>query len=261
MNPKMKFNPTIPVYVNGKFDSYVLVKFFDSEEHRRYFLEGKLYMRSQIDFIKSEIGNGRADITEGAEMVVYRRNDESYPDIRFEEHNGDCYTIIVEYKKRPEGYRENQGFISYPLVNQKRNIFCMYTLWINSIANKHKDICKEELRNFGEYGVVITDINQFLRRVGIAINQDTSVSDAECGFVNYIQKKNIMEMNPFLKPETYIMQHEFRICTDTDNTDLLELPVESGFKDISIPIKLDDFVESIKCSEGIISFKADKEMC
>lgn len=67
-------------------------------------------------------------------------------------------------------------------------------------------------------------------------------------------------MNPFSKPESYIMQNEFRICANTDNTNLLELPVEGGFEDISIPIRLDDFVESFEYREGIISFNVDKKV-
>ena len=69
-----------------------------------------------------------------------------------------------------------------------------------------------------------------------------------------------MDMNPFSKPESYIMQNEFRICADTDNTNLLELPVNGGFEDISIPIRLDDFVASIECREDSIFFKMDKEV-
>jgi len=257
---KINFRSDIPAYAKEKFNDCILIKFFDSEEHRKYFLSGKLYMRSQTDFINSEMGAGRADVTEGAEVVVSHKNDETYPVTKFEMQDGNFCVNIVEYKEKPEGYRENQGFISYPLVNQKRNIFCMYTLWINTIANKHIDICKQEMQKFGAYGVVITNPIQFLNRIGAAFNQNASVLNAECGFVNYIREKNVMDMNPFSKPESYIMQNEFRICANTDNTNLLELPVEGGFEDISIPIRLDDFVESFEYREGIISFNVDKKV-
>ena len=81
---KINFRSDIPAYAKEKFNDCILIKFFDSEEHRKYFLSGKLYMRSQTDFINSEMGAGRADVTEGAEVVVSHKNDETYPVTKFE---------------------------------------------------------------------------------------------------------------------------------------------------------------------------------
>lgn len=263
MNPKMTFNPSLPNYIGDVYDRGVLVKFFQTEWQRDYFLSGKLYMRPQTDFSDAEMGNGRCDIIEGADIVVLQRSQESFPDIRFEIEDGQAVAKIYEYKERPENYRDNQAFISYPIENQKRNLFCMYTLWFDSNKEIIMPIEKDKLEPFGQYGAVIIDFYEFLRRVGNSLNHEPTVIAAKSGFVSYLENKdlhNVMNADPFYKvADAYGAQNEFRILAETDNKDLLELQVIDGLIDITIPIRLDSFVSSLHVENGAIRFKADKE--
>ena len=263
MDPKMTFNPNLPRYALGSYDGGVLIKFFSTKEHRDYFINGTLYMRPQTDFPDAEMGDGRFDVMEGADIVVFPWNQKTFPVVRHEIENGNAVVKVYEYKERPKNYRDNQAFISYPLVNQKRNLFCMYTLWTDSKGCSFMPIQKDKLESFGQYGAVITDFYEFVKRVGRSLNHESSVIKAECGFVNYLdadEMKNVMDANPFYKEaEKYRDQNEFRILAETDNLDLLELKVIDGLSDIAIPIRLDDFVSSVQSNNGALTFKADSE--
>lgn len=258
---KLVYNPAFPEYACGTYDNFFLMRFFPNKEFRDFFLSGKLYMRSHTDFAKQELGVGRDDITEGADLIVLPRNNETFPDIRFVQEDGKVYVQVIEHTERPKDYRENQVFISYPITHQQRNIFCMYTLWCNSKENFMINIDVENMKNFGEYGVIVTDLKEFLNRIGTAVNNEDSISQMNCGFVNYIQEenlKNVMRMNPFIKPaETFSYQNEFRFCADTNNTELLILDTHTCFDDIAIPIKLEEFAESASYVNGQLQFRKE----
>ena len=67
---KLVFKPAFPKYAKDKYDSFLLLKFFDTEEHRDYFLSGKLYMRQLTEFALQELGRGRSDYAEGAGLPI-----------------------------------------------------------------------------------------------------------------------------------------------------------------------------------------------
>lgn len=168
----------------------------------------------------------------------------------------------TETTERPDNYKDNQAFISYPIRNQQRNLFCMYTLWCNDSLGSISCLNKDKMRNFGEYGIIITNPHKFITLVATASEKNSSITQVHCGFVNYIpesQMKNVMEMNPFRKPEEdFSYQNEFRICADTDNTDLLELSLGRELRDISIPVRLTDFADSVHYQDSRLLFKAEK---
>lgn len=255
--------PSYPSYAKGKYDSFCLMKFFKKKEHRDYFLSGKLFMRQHTSFALEEFGSGISDVTEGAEVVALQRNPNMFFNIQFALKEDGTYVEITETKEKPENYRENQAFISYPYINQKRNIFCMYTLWCNISKACLNPIDADSMASFGEYGVIIPDYCAFLNVVAEAVNAQESIKNVQCGFVEYIppsKMTNVMEMTPFLKPaEGYQYQNEFRICAETDNTDILELQLNRDLHDITIPIKLHDFAHSVFLRDGRLLYKADIE--
>ena len=259
---KMVVNPTFPTYANERYNRFFLMRFFQTEEFRKYFLSGKLYMRSQTDFSKEEYGVGRDDWTEGADLIVAPRNQKTFPDVRFVTgEDGSVAVQVIEYTERPEGYRDNQFFVSYPLSNQRRNIYCMYTLWCNTKENLLSNIDIEGMKSFGEYGVLIADWREFFNRIGQAVKDEASITQVNCGFVNYIEDsnmKNVMEMNPFIKPANgFDYQNEFRLCADTDNTNLLELDTHTDFSDIAVPIRLTDFAKTASFYDGYLKYRPD----
>ena len=261
---KLIYNSRFPDYIRDNADSFFLLKFFSKEEQRDYFLSGKLYMRQHTEFANEELGHGRADYTEGAEVVAVQKSDTAFLDIRFvQADSGELYVRLDELSEKPEGYRENQAFISYPVENQKRNIFCMYTLWGNTENDSVTPIDVNCMSNFGEYGVLITNSVEFLNRVAIAVKNRDDILSGHCGFVEYYsecQVGNIIDMNPFLKrAEGYLHQNEFRICVDTDNTDLLELDLGVRLTDIAVPIKLASFSRDLRYNDGQLQFHCDRD--
>ena len=97
---KLIFNQGFPSYAQKKYDSFILMKFFPSKEYRDYFLSGKLYMRQHTEFAKKELGEGRADFTEGAEIVAIQRNSDKYLDIRFVQN--DDGEVLVRFDELSE---------------------------------------------------------------------------------------------------------------------------------------------------------------
>ncbi len=258
---KTIFNAGFPSYAIKNYDSFFLLKFFTEEQYRDYFLSGTLYMRQHTDFANQELGAGRFDITEGADVVAIQREADSFMNVRFIDENGEAFVQITESKERPENYQDNQMFISYPAERQRQNIFCMYTLWCNDAENLINTLDVEKMKNFGEYGVLITSPLKFINLVATAAEKDTSIQRVHCGFVNYIsEKKNVMRFNPFSKPEDdFSYQNEFRICADTDNTELLQLSLGQELKNISIPIRLDTFAKTVHYHNRTLFFKSDTE--
>ena len=256
---KTTFFQGLPSYVEGKYDTYFLIKFFQNEDNREYFLNGKLYMNTNMSFSKHEMGSERFDINEGADIVVVQRDSSSFVNVRFSKDNCGLRYEITESEDCPDHFKDNIAFISYPLENQHRNLFCMYTLWCNDANNTTNTIDYEKIKEFGEFGVVITDPYKFLKLIADAAETEESIKYVNCGFVNYVSMKNIMEMNPFLKPmDDYAHQNEFRICAQTDNSNLLELHLAHDLRSISKIIKLSDFVETVHYQNGQLIFKAEK---
>lgn len=253
----------IPEYVKEKYDAFYILKFFPEKWQRNYFLDGKLYMRSHTEFANSDMGDGRFDITEGAEIAVMQRNEKSFPEVKFiQSDNDEIYVQVIENTEKPENYNPPR-FFSYPNKEQRRNIFCMYVLWLNRETGDLRLYDDAMIRNFGEYGIIITDFSAFINRVAIAGNTRHDIEEMHCGFVNYIPKNNEengTHMNPYLKfANGYYNQSEFRICAETNNKNLLELELDDKLRDISIPINMKTFLSSVKYNNPILSFQDDTE--
>lgn len=256
---KMVYNPTRPEYAKEKFTSFLLLKFFPEEWQRDYFIAGKLYMRQLSEFTDSELGPGRSDCTEGSDFAVLPLYTNTYPDVRFRtDEHGNVYAEVTEYSEKPSDYLGRPVFITHPASSKYRNIFCMYSLWFNKNNGLFSEIDIDKMKNFGEYGVLVSDTKKFFDRVAIAANADSSIKKMECGFVNYIRGKNVMKLNPFIKrADDFSYQNEFRFCAETDNTDLLELDTHTSFQDITIPIRLKEFADTVSFKGGNLNFKAD----
>lgn len=255
---KMAVDWSVPSHVKGKYDSFLLLKFFEEETYRDYFLSGKLYMRQHAAFTNEELGKGRSDCTEGSDFAVLPLYTNTYPDIRCRTIKGELYVEVTEYPERPDDYRENQLFIKHPKQSEYRNIFSMYTLWYNTSRGLICKIDADNMKSFGEYGVLIVDTDTFLNRVALAASREHTIRQMSCGFVHYIEGKNVMNLDPFKKrAEGFLYQNEFRFCAETDNTDLLELDTHTSFQDIAIPIRLKEFADTVSFKDGNLNFKAD----
>ena len=261
MEKKMIFNPAFPPYAREKYDNFCLLRFFKSKDEREYFFSGKLYMRQQTKYSIEELGDSISDFTEGADLIVMPQNEDSFPDIRWVEKDGKQYVKVMDYAKRPDNDTDCGIFINRSARSQRRKIFCMYTLWCNTCNDLLVHIDKEKMKTCGEYGVIITNTHVFFDRIALACNDNPTIYNLRCDFVNYIaEQKNAMIMNPFLKlAAKYSHQNEFRLCAETDNTELLELDTHASFRDIAIPIRLNEFADTVSYKNGRLTFQKDIE--
>lgn len=250
------FNNSHPEYAQNKYDGYILIKFLKEERLQEYLLNGKLYMKSPFDFHDEKMGEGRSDNFEGNVLVVYP-TDDKYAAVKWFEKDGHAGFYVEEYDERPDDYSKNI-FIYYPVRNKRKNVFCMYTLWLDTKTHNIAPINSEMLSQFGEYGVVVTNLKEFFNRIGIAVKNKTNIVEAKAGFVNYIpfeERDSIIYWTPFTKfLNGYDHQNEFRICIEKSYEGLLELDLGSSLRDIAAPIKTSDLIKEIKYNDGKVYF-------
>lgn len=108
------------------------------------------------------------------------------------------------------------GFID--TLSLRKKVFCLAAIEYYQPQNAFLKI-DEKMKEFGEYAVIITDANEFLKRVCNAFNQLCKVNSAnyqiEYGRVRYgIDFTNFNQYNEFVKSELYQYQNEFRISMD-----------------------------------------------
>ena len=243
-----------PAYVKDIYDDCYIIKFFNEKWQRDYFLAGKLYMRTQTDFNKDEIGEGKSDFTEGADTIVIPLNEQTYPITRFvPDNDGNYYAITVDYTMKPDGYVPSL-FIHFPTESQNRKLFCLYSLWLNKETGILGEIDSRMINNFGEFCVLIKDFPSFLRRLEAAGYDNPTIKTMNCGFVEYTlesDERNVSKGNPYKKSDKLFgYQKEFRICAETDNAEVLELDLGRTLCDIAIPFNGKTFISTARYDDG-----------
>lgn len=248
-----------PAYAIDKFDSYILIKFVPSLDRLNYFLDGKMYMNSPVSFHHEMMGEGRRDRLEGATIYINGSSPMSFPKVEFHQKDGKAYTIIRELKVKPEDYVEPH-FILWPNDPKQKNVFSMYTLWLNNIQKTFCELNEDMIHQFGAYGILITNTHEFYNRVGKALLKYPEIRRAECGFVEYIPEEasaGIIDINPFIKLSTgYSHQNEFRFCFDKGKEGVLEFELDSTIRDIALPIQVDKFLQTLTYKDdNMITFE------
>jgi hypothetical protein len=214
-------------------------------------------MRAQTGFDDDSLGEGRTDDWEGVEVVVSGEKEGSYPDVRFvvNEH-GFVHVEVHDLEERPSDYLPPY-FSLTPGDSKRRKIFCTYTLWrsTESLCDINRDMVKQ----FGSYGALITDSEEFLRRVDSAIKKNPTVLGMSAGFVDYFLPDTISDVTPYRKrQDLFGHQNEFRLCAETDNADSpLIFHLYRDLRDIAVPIRTDYFLDSVRL--GTNGFYFDRQ--
>jgi hypothetical protein len=194
---------------------YVLVKVIptckeDGKKEDKYvndFLDGKLFMKTLDQFSdlekrdSSSDNNFRGDILEG-----------------FSESFGIGYNPHL-YKSDKDGNIEKDGMLgSIDALKLREKVFCLTAI---EYDEKHHSFIKPDsrMKEFGEYAVIITDVEEFLRRVSIKFKDLCKKNDANYWMaynrVKYgIDLSQLFQYNEFRKSESYLWQKEFRIIID-----------------------------------------------
>ena len=122
----------------------------------------------------------------------------------------------------------------------------MYTLFLN-IANQTVDSFPAEMgKEFGQYGILILNRQEFFERVVRAITNNSEYEKWGLGFVDYLpqeQQKGLIDWHPFIKKQRFSYQKEFRISFVSNDDKPIKLDLGCSLRDIAVPIMAKDLNE------------------
>lgn len=243
-----------PNNIEIKYNSLVLVKFYEERKYVNDLIEGNLFMRSLESFSKLK-DEGRSDIFENKSFIVVPGKD-LVTEMKYIEKNGQpAFEFTAREKKEDE-----EGI--YFLVNTKESktnkIFSIYALWFNTQTGEIRDIDKKMIDNFGEYCCVIYKPEEFCERVLKKGKENITID-----FVEYIDLNSnpIQDWHPFLKDkDKFSDQSELRILYRS-NTDDETMRLDLGVKidDIAVRCKSREFIDSFHIENGMLMIPIDKQ--
>ena len=199
----------------GRYDGYMLLKFTSCQEFQQDFLDGKLFFNTADFFAQCDV--------DGKMMIVVR-----------------------DYTNNPENYKPGTIENFSRGENRCRKIISLYTAYVNVSKEIISPFPAKMGEEFGEYGVLVLDRKKFFERVCNALRQQSEISKAQLGFVDYMKSEDVhgfIEWNPFLKMPQYEYQNEFRISFINDTQEPLKLDLGVSLRDIAFPIKASDLGE------------------
>jgi len=225
---------------------YGLIKVFDKEEYAKEFQEGKLFMQQLHKYrsIEDSSKDNRKDILEGV-SAQFSTEDVI---INIESSIGDCELDSKDMTQPVRIYKKEHNHF---------HIFCMYSL--NS--QNWKEISEEELQefyrdmnvdervcNFGEYAVIILNVNEFFDRVDRVAKDNKFYYSRRLVHYRNMSKMSgevSKKMVGFLKDESYSHQNEYRFKFLIDpQKDTYKLDI-GDISDISISMRTKELNESI----------------
>ena len=225
----------LPQYASN-FDGYILMKFTNRPEFQNDFLDGKLFFNS-LDYFSSCERSGQADINEGCTFVVNHENP-GLQAVTTKEIDGKLFFVINDYSEHPDDYQPGTIWKYSKAENRNRKIICFYTAFVNVKAQIISDLPNNMRDEFGEYGILILNRQEFFRRLNNAFQEHSSYLEAKMGFVDYQEMKpGINQWNPFRKDKSIFgYQNEFRITFLSENREPVKLDLKQSLRDIAVPI-------------------------
>ena len=227
-----------------KYDGYMLMKFTSKEQYRQDFLDGKLFFNTSDFFARCDDA-GRGDGDEGMTFIINPEKP-SYMSANLEKV-GDTYAIVVrDYSDNPEEYKRGSIWDYSAAINRDRKILSLYTVYVDLIGKKVAPFSKNMKEEFGEFGILILNRQEFFRRVHDALVKNHFTKQSRMGFVEYLseaKQHGLIDWHPFVKKEHFAYQNEFRITFVSDSPDPIMLDLECSLRDIAVPINADDLNE------------------
>ena len=120
----------------------------------------------------------------------------------------------------------------------------MYTMFLNVADQRIEPVDSKMEKEFGQYGVLILNRQEFFKRVCLAISKNNNLTEPQLGFVKYISMKEnsgIIDWSPFVKKDDFNYQNEFRITFINENDSPFTLSLEQSLRDIAVPINYEQF--------------------
>ncbi len=224
-------------YAQKDYDGYMLMKFWEKEEYQQDFLNGKLFFNTADFFAKCD-QNGRGDRNEGNTFVIDYDNPK-YIAANLEKV-GNRYAIVVrDYSNNPAEFKRGTIWDYSAAINRNRKIMSFYTMFVNIEQQLISPFDPKMKEDFGDYGILILNRQEFFARVYNALKRDKEYANVDIGFIEYQAKekqKGFTDWHPFIKKDDFAYQNELRI-TFTSNTDKpIKLDIGCSLRDIVAPI-------------------------
>lgn len=213
-----------PQAING----FPLIKFQDEEKIQKI-QQGKIYMKTLSWYRKHEAANGNTVVGDELEGLLHFSNAKLFiPDLN--EH------ISIDNEAIKTTYSNDFAFCMF-CVNPKLQDF------------RFSEEQKKDLRSFGDTALIITDTNEFIKRIllsteklgikcyhGIVNYYDVNVDNANMIFSLLSGMHNVA----FWKRNSYALQQEYRFLLHNVQTDNDYFILDIGdISDISISMKAD----------------------
>lgn len=209
-----------------KYNAYTFLKFMEKKEYMQDFIAGKLFFNTVEYFAKCE-EEGRGDSSEGLAFQTSPMSN-NYISANLEEIEGKLFIVCRDYSSNPEAYKPSTVLSLRPAENMERKLICFYRLDLNLDSNTVAPISPKMAEQFGEYGVIIVNPKEFIRRVTKAISNTSNITNASFGFVKYLDENagnGFVMYNPFIKNHDYAEQKEFRFTLSNGNCEPYTLEV------------------------------------
>lgn len=200
-----------------------LIKFQD-EEKITSLQRGTVYMKSLEYYRRKEAETGDATVGDLFEGML---------------HVNDGYAIIPEM-----GICERLSDSLLQTTFSNNFVFCMFSTLPDIKSFQYSEEQKEKMSSFGDTALIITNRDEFIRRLSIAVLHDKLTGSH--GFVRYADEKvdsaaywtslfkNGMSYSAFWKRKRYAYQQEYRFLIEppTVKTDYYKLNI-GNIEDIS----------------------------
>lgn len=228
-----------------EYNGYMLLKFTSSYDFQQCLLDGKMYFNTADWFANCE-DRGRGDENEGNTFVV-NHNKPGLMSVNFEMINGQAMLVPRDYTNNPSEYKKGTVWSYSSALNRFRKIISFYTAYVNSdkkVISEFPDNIEEE---FGEYGVLILNRQEFFERVFNVFREMTDFKEPCMGFVEYQKmEKGLNNWNPFRKDTNrFGYQNEFRITFVDDTREAVMLDLKRTIRDIAVPILASEVKKNI----------------
>jgi len=242
----------------------IFYKFFEKEEYRSEFLEGKLFCNKASYFRENEAqeisAKGVYDCFENTQTVILPDSTHFAQMELISTPDGRVFNKTVVYDEKPAGYKEKQAFISYA---PNYNLFCLSYIGTDENGKIIK-FDKRNKTNFGKYGIIIMEPYTFFSRIEDAVSDNDGVSNVRKEPVQYISYENrntIQEMGITRKFDFFAYQQEFRLIFDYKKEGALIFNVKQGMNDIVCPIEDKSFFLRMYPKENIFAFLSGRIAC
>ena len=240
------------MHIEPLYDSFLLIKIFEESEFRDAFMNGLIYMNN-IGYFNELEKNNQSKTSQNDAARADRADGVNY----FLRTTGDTHWVFEPndkgewlYMERPGLPNDNRYLIQAKIGRQdnaEKKLFCMYTLWGDSVNKKFLKV-DDDIKNFGEYAVLIYNTPLFVERIKEKAKQlNLKQGFLKFGFVDYIDENattSVTQMGVFRKFKRFQYQNEFRICLEKEDVEgpYKDLRVETS--DICAPFFTNDLIKA-----------------